>query len=121
LKIGVDRLGVYALHIGKTKGNGAHHERENEMTTYTIAMIGDMLAATAVDGDDAMMADRLADTMTQVSDGDSTDVEYITGLTLYTTTDDAETDGAEIIYSGNDMGWLQDASGKMNYMAAGRK
>ena len=31
----------------------------------------------------------------------------------------AADDGAEVIYSGCDMGWLQDASGAMDYMAAG--
>ena len=91
------------------------------MTTYTIAMIGDMLAATAVDGDDAMMSERLADTLTQITEGDSTDVKYITGLTLYATVDDAEDDGAEVVYSGSDMGWLEDASGAMGYDAAGLK
>ena len=91
------------------------------MTTHTIAMIGDMLAATAVDGDDAMMSERLADTLTQITEGDSTDVKYITGLTLYATVDDAEDDGAEVVYSGSDMGWLQDASGAMDYIAAGLK
>ena len=91
------------------------------MTTHTIAMIGDMLAATAVDGDNQMMADRLADTLTQINDGDGTDVELIEGLTLYATVDAAVDDGAEVIYSGCDMGWLQDASGAMDYMAAGRK
>lgn len=89
---------------------------------YTIAMIGDMLAATAVDGDDAMMAERLADTVAQINNNNGvTDVEYITGLTLYATTNEAEEDGAEIIYSGCDMGWLQDSNGNMVYMAAGRK
>ena len=91
------------------------------MKTYTIAMIGDMLAATAVDGDDAMMSERLADTLTQITEGDSTDVKYITGLTLYATVDDAEDDGAEVVYSGSDMGWLEDASGAMGYDAAGLK
>lgn len=91
------------------------------MTTYTIAMIGDMLAATAVDGDDAMMAERLADTVSQINDGDSTDVEYTSGLTLYATEEDAEAAGADVVYSGCTTGWLQDASGEMRYMAAGRK
>jgi len=91
------------------------------MTTYTIAMIGDMLAATAADGDNEMMAERLADTLTQITEGDSTDVKYVAGLTLYATVDAAADDGAEVIYSGCNMGWLQDASGAMDYMAAGRK
>ena len=91
------------------------------MTTYTIAMIGDMMAATAADGDNEMMAERLADTLTQITEGDSTDVKYVAGLTLYATVDAASDDGAEVIYSGCNMGWLQDASGAMDYMAAGRK
>ena len=92
------------------------------MTTYTIALIGDMLAATAVDGDDFMMAERLADTLLQINeDNGSAEVSYITGLTLYETEADAENDSAEIIYSGCDMGWLQDAAGEMKYQSAGRK
>lgn len=92
--------------------------------TYTIAMIGDMLAATALDGDDAMMRDRLNDTLSQISQEDreqaAASVCYITGLELFPTTSDAEDAGATVVYTGCDQGWLQDADGRMVYMAAGR-
>ena len=93
---------------------------ETEMKTYTIAMIGDMLAATAVDGDDAMMSKRLAE-LPELPEDETDKTIFTTGLTLYATVADAEDDGAEVVYSGCDMGWLEDASGAMAYMAAGRK
>lgn len=91
------------------------------MTTHTIAMIGDMLAATAPDGDDRLMSDRLNDTLSQLNadDRDSVDVVYTFGLTLYATEDEAEDSGAKIVYSGCEMGWLQDENGNAQYMAAG--
>lgn len=92
------------------------------MSTYTIALIGDMLAATALDGDDAMMQERLEDTLSQINAEDRGDVEIVfhEGLTLYATEEEAEEAGADIVYSGNDMGWLEDAEGRSEYMAAAR-
>ena len=94
------------------------------MTTYTIAMIDDMLAATAVDGDTKMMDDRLEDTLSQINSEDREASEdrvcYISGLTLFASEDEADEAGAEVIYSGCDTGWLQDADGEMKYQVAGR-
>lgn len=94
------------------------------MTTYTIAMIDDMLAATAVDGDEAMMTQRLQDTLDQLNAEDRANaasrVRYISGLQLFKTEEEAEDAGLEIVYSGCDTGWLQDAEGNMQYMAAAK-
>lgn len=93
-------------------------------TTYTLAMDGDVLMATALDGDAAMMAARLGDSLEQLNAEDREAVEgritYVSGLTLYATEDDAEGAGAEVIYAGCEAGWLQDADGRMAYLAAGR-
>ena len=89
--------------------------------TYTIAMIGDWLAATAIDGDSAALEAQVQDTMSQLNAEDEKPaVRYETGLTLYESADDAEDDGAELAYSGNDQGWLIDENGK-TWGAAARK
>lgn len=89
--------------------------------THTIAMLGDMLVATAPDGDDATMAARIEDTRqngkVEIPAGE---IVYHKGLTLFATEDDAEDAGAEIVYSGTQTGWLQDENGEMAYLAAGR-
>ena len=94
------------------------------MNTYTIALDGDVLMATALDGDTGMMEARLADSLSQISDEDreavAERISYISGLSLYASEDDAEDAGAEVVYRGCDMGWLEDAEGRMEYMAAGR-
>ena len=94
------------------------------MTTYTIAMLDDMLLATAVDGDEAMMAKRLEDTLSQLDpereEQNRANITYVSGLTLFQAEEDAEEAGAEIVYSGTQMGWLEDADGNMAYEAAGR-
>ena len=87
--------------------------------TYTIAMFGDFLVATAVDGDEGMMASRLAEMDTQL-DGDwRSQLVFYSGLTLFRSEDDIP-EGAEVIYSGTDCGWLEDADGRMEYTAAAR-
>ena len=89
--------------------------------TYTIAMIGDWLAATAIDGDSAALDAQVQDTMSQLNaEDEKPDVRYETGLTLYESAFDAEEDGAELAYSGNDQGWLIDETGK-TWGAAARK
>ena len=73
-------------------------KREMTMTTltHTIAMLGDMLVATAPDGDAATMAARIEDTrqngLVEIPAGKIT---YHSGLTLFATEDDAEDAGAE--------------------------
>ena len=95
--------------------------------TYTIALIDDMLAATAPDGDTSLMQGRLEDTLSQMSPDERQDalerITYESGLTLLRTREDlyaAEEAGADIIYTGTDMGWLEDAAGEMAYEAAAR-
>lgn len=93
-------------------------------TTYTIALDGDVLMATAPDGNESMMAVRLADTLSAFTDDRDAihdRITYVDGLTLYRSIEDAEDDGAEVIYSGTDMGWLEDENGETGYQAAGRK
>lgn len=92
------------------------------MTTYTIAILNDMLVATAVDGDDTMMAERLKAARAAGIEFEADDLTMIAGLTLYRSraeAADAEEEGAMIFYSGTDMGWLQDGAGRMDYWAAG--
>ncbi|MDA3876623.1 MAG: hypothetical protein PF483_06000 [Halothiobacillus sp.] len=91
------------------------------MTTYTIAMIGDMLVATFVDGDDTMMNERISETLDQIDHGREKihDITLKAGLTLYRTVEEAEDAGAEIVYQGCDMGWLVDEHGWAKYAAAG--
>lgn len=90
------------------------------MTTYTIALLNDMLVATAVDGDERMMANRLSAAREQGIEFEDADLVLHTGLTLFKTSDEAEEAGAAIVYSGTDMGWLEDENGQMIYEAAGR-
>ena len=93
------------------------------MTTYTIALLNDMLVATAVDGDERMMADRLSAAREQGINFEDADLVLHTGLTLFKTSaeaDEAEEAGATIVYSGTSMGWLEDEKGQMIYEAAGR-
>lgn len=94
------------------------------MTTYTIALIDDMLAATAVDGDDAMMQSRLEDMLSQINaedrDRSRENIRFISGLTLFASVEDAEDAGLTVEYRGCDMGWLEDADGRMEYMAAAK-
>jgi len=90
------------------------------MTTYTIAIDNDsgMLLATAPDGNDEMMQERLADTLSQFNAEDPPPViTYYDGLTLYAETPDD--DDVDLIYIGTSMGFLQDADGQMIYAAAG--
>jgi hypothetical protein len=88
-------------------------------TTYTIAMCDDILVATAPDGDKALMEKRLAAMDDQLSPGWRDRIAYTSGLTLIDfDADDIE--GAEVIYSGTDCGWLEDAAGNMHYRAAVR-
>lgn len=90
------------------------------MTTYTIALLNDMLVATAVDGDERMMANRLSAAREQGIEFEDADLVLHTGLTLFKSSDEAEEAGAAIVYSGTDMGWLEDENGQMIYEAAGR-
>jgi hypothetical protein len=92
--------------------------------TYTIAMIGDMLAATALDGDTSTMRARLQETLSQFNDEDrpgaENRVKYVSGLTLFHTVSEAEEAAARIEYAGCDQGWLEDEGGRTEYMAAGK-
>lgn len=91
------------------------------MGKYTIALLNDWLIATAPDGDEAMLADRIEATRSEGIDFADADLRIIPGLTLIHTVEDeiaAEEAGAEIIYSGTDQGWLQDAHGNTVYHAA---
>jgi len=108
----------------KTYLSNQANQGDKPMTdkSYTIAMIGDMLAATFVDGDDDMFQERLSDTLDQIDPGreEIHDIWLCSGLTLFETVEDAEKAGAEIIYSGVDCGWLQDEDDQAIYMAAAR-
>ena len=87
--------------------------------THTIAICDDMLVATAPDGDEALMAQRLNAMEGQLSGGWRDRVTFISGLMLIGFDDD-DIDGAEEIYSGTECGWLEDENGEMTYRAAVR-
>lgn len=87
--------------------------------THTIAICDDLLVATAPDGDDAMMAARLATMDGQLSPGWRDRLTFTSGLTLIDFDQD-DIEGAEEVYSGTDCGWLEDADGNMHYRAAVR-
>jgi len=87
--------------------------------TYTIAICDDMLLATAPDGDDALMAQRLNAMDDQLSGNWRDRVTFTSGLTLVGLDDD-DIDGAEEVYSGTECGWLEDENGEMTYRAAVR-
>jgi len=93
--------------------------------TYTIAMLDDLLLAAAPDGDAAMMAARLADTLSHFDAVDPTDanarLRIISGLTLFESVDDAKVAGCDVIYSDDDCGSLQDAEGCTKYKAAAKR
>lgn len=100
--------------------------------TYQIAMLGDLIIATA--STDELLRQRAEaeikmngltitldpsnSAFNDVRPATFDDLKIIGGLTLYKTTDDAEADAAEIVYSGTDMGWLQDDDGQSIYDAA---
>ncbi len=100
--------------------------KHTDETRYTIALSGDLLIATAPDGDDAALAQQIEDSLSQFNaeDRDSArgDIKTHSGLVLYRSqedaTDDEEAGRVRIIYSGTDCGWLQDADGKADYEAA---
>lgn len=75
------------------------------MTTYTIAMDGDMLIACIPDGEDLDAAILM---QTDAADCPLTASAVYTGLTL---TDDEPEDRSRIVYSGHEMGWLTEEDG----------
>lgn len=82
------------------------------MTTYTIAMLDDVLIATVQDSKDIMLeaSNELVTGDYRKPDGYSylmSDLTIISGLTL---SNDEPAD-ADIIYSGTTNGWLQDENG----------
>lgn len=88
------------------------------MTTYTIALLNDMLMATVVDGSDIEKAvnDEISKIGSVEDDsyrGAFSKCEIITGVTLA----NSEPETGEVVYSGTDAGWLEDENG-VNYTVA---